>query len=54
MKDCPKTQTFIHKVVYNDISHVEPKNGTSTIKMISSPCDNPRAILVPKHLLTNH
>jgi hypothetical protein len=53
-KDCPKTQTFIHKVVYNDISHVEPKNDTSTIKMISSPCDNSHVILVPKHLLTNH
>jgi hypothetical protein len=53
-KDCPKTQTFIHMVVNDDISHVRPKNDTSTIKMISSPCDSPRAIWVPKHLLTNH
>jgi hypothetical protein len=43
-KDCPKTQTLIHKVVNNDISHVEPKNDTSTIKMISSPCDSSHAI----------
>jgi hypothetical protein len=52
-KDYLKTQTFIHKVVTN-ISHVEPKNDTSTIKMISSPCDSPHAIWVPKQLLTNH
>jgi hypothetical protein len=58
-KDCPKTQTFIHKVI-NNISLVEPKNvvepknETSTIKMISSPCDSPRAIWVPKRLLTKH
>jgi hypothetical protein len=51
-KDCPKTQTFIHKVVNNNISHVELKNDTSTIKMISLPCDSPCAIWVPKHLLT--
>jgi hypothetical protein len=30
------------------------KNDTSTIKMISSPCDSPHDIWVPKHLLTNH
>jgi hypothetical protein len=53
-KNCPKTQTFIHKVVSDDISHVRPKNHTSTIKMISSPCDSPHAIWVPKHWLTNH
>jgi hypothetical protein len=52
-KDCPKTQTFIHKVV-NNISHMEPKNDPSTIKMISLPCDSACAIWVPKHLLTNH
>jgi hypothetical protein len=52
-KDCRNTQSFIHKVV-NNMSLVEPKNDTSTIKMISSPCDSPRAIWVPKHLLTNH
>jgi hypothetical protein len=52
-KYCPKTQTFIHKVVNNNISHMESKNDTSTIKMISSPCNIPRAIWVPKHLLTN-
>jgi hypothetical protein len=52
-KDCPKTQTFIHKVVNNNISHIESMNDTSTIKMISSPCNGPRAIWVPKHLLTN-
>jgi hypothetical protein len=33
---------------------MEPKNDTNTIKMISSPCDSSRAILVPKLLLTNH
>jgi hypothetical protein len=53
-KDCPKTQTIIHKVANNNISHVEPKNDTSTIKMISSSCDSPHAIWIPKHLLTNH
>jgi hypothetical protein len=52
-KDCPKTQTFIHKVV-NNISHAEPKNDNGTIKMISSPCDSPHVIWVPKHLLSNH
>jgi hypothetical protein len=39
-KNCPKTQTFIHNVV-NNVSHVEPKNDTSTIMMINSPCDSP-------------
>jgi hypothetical protein len=53
-KNCPKTQTFIHKVVKFNISHVEPKNDTSITKMISSSCNSPRAIWVPKHLLTNH
>jgi hypothetical protein len=53
-KHCPKTQTFIHKVVNDNISHVEPKNNTSTIKMISSPYDSPHTIGVLKHLLTNH
>jgi hypothetical protein len=52
-KDCPKTQTFIPKVVNNYLSHGKPKNDTSTIKMISSPCNSPHAIWVPKHLLTN-
>jgi hypothetical protein len=52
-KDWPKSQTFIHKDVNNNISHVEPKYDTSTIKMISSPCDSPRAIWGQKHLLTN-
>jgi phosphatidylethanolamine-binding protein (PEBP) family uncharacterized protein len=52
-KDCPKSQTFIHKVV-NNISHVKSKNDTSTMKMISSPYDSPCVIWVPKHLLTNH
>jgi hypothetical protein len=33
-KDCPKTQTFIHKIVNDNISHVEPKNDTSTIEMV--------------------
>jgi hypothetical protein len=52
--NCPKTQTFIHMVVKVNISHVEPKNDTSNTKMISSSCNSPRAIWVPKHLLTNH
>jgi hypothetical protein len=53
-KNYPKTQTFIHKVVKVNISHVELKNDTSITKMISSSCNSPRAIWVPKHLLTNH
>jgi hypothetical protein len=52
-KDCPKTQTFIHKVINENISHMGLKNDTSTIKVISSPCNSPCAIWVPKHLLTN-
>jgi hypothetical protein len=52
-KDCPKTQTFIHKVVNDSIPLLGPKNGTSTIKVISSPYDSLHAIWVPKHLLTN-
>jgi hypothetical protein len=53
-KDCPKTQSFIHKVVNANISYSGPKNDTSTIKVINSPYDSPHGILVPKHLLTNH
>jgi hypothetical protein len=53
-KDCPKTQTFIHKIVNDNITHLGPKIDTSTIKVISSPCDSHRSIWVPKHLLTNH
>jgi hypothetical protein len=53
-KDCPKTQTFILKVLNANIPHLGPKHITSTIKVISSPYDNPRGIWVPKHLLTNH
>jgi hypothetical protein len=53
-KDCPKTQSFIHKVVKANISHLGPKNNISTIKVISSSYDSPRDICVPKHLLTNH
>jgi hypothetical protein len=32
---------------------MESKNDTNTIKMISLPCNIPRAIWVPKYLLTN-
>jgi hypothetical protein len=53
-KNYPKTQTFIHKVVKVNISHIEPKNDTSITKMISSSCNNPHAICVSKHFLTNH
>jgi hypothetical protein len=53
-KDCPKSQIFIHNIVNDNISHVKPKNDTSTIKVISSPYHSPRAIWIPKHLLTNH
>jgi hypothetical protein len=35
-KDCPKTQTFIHKVVNDNIPHVGLNNDTSTTKVISS------------------
>jgi hypothetical protein len=53
-KDCPKTQTFIHKIVNDNITHLRPKIDTSTIKVVSSPCDSHHGIWVPKHLLTNH
>jgi hypothetical protein len=53
-KNYPKTQTFIHKFVKVNISHVELKNDISIIKMISSSCNSPCVISVPKHLLTNH
>ncbi len=53
-EDYPKTQTFIHMIVNDNISYTKPKNDTSTIKMISSSYDSPHAIWVPKHLLTNH
>jgi hypothetical protein len=53
-KSCHKTQTFIHKIVKVNISHVEPKNDTSITKMISSSCNSQHVIWVPKHLLTNH
>jgi hypothetical protein len=52
-KDCPKTQTFIHKVANDNIPHMGPKNDTTTIKVISSSYDSPHAIWVPEHLLTN-
>jgi hypothetical protein len=52
-KDCPKTQSFIHRVVKVNISHLGPKNDTSTIKVISSSYDSPCGIWVPKHLMTN-
>jgi hypothetical protein len=53
-KDCLKIQTFIHKIVNDNITHFGPKIDTSTVKVVSSPCDSHRCILVPKHLLTNH
>jgi hypothetical protein len=53
-KDYPKTQIFIHKIVNDNITHLGPKIDTSTIKVISSPCDSHHSIWVPKHLLTNH
>jgi hypothetical protein len=53
-KNYPKIQTFICKVVNDNIPHVGPKNGTSTIKVISSPYNSLRVIWVTKHLLTNH
>jgi hypothetical protein len=53
-KDYPKTQIFIHKIVNDNITHLGPKIDTSTTKIISSSCNSPQAIWVPKHLLTNH
>jgi hypothetical protein len=53
-KNHPKTQTFIHKVVKVNISHIEPKNDSSITKMIISSYNSPRAIWLPKYLLTNH
>jgi uncharacterized protein with gpF-like domain len=52
-KDYPKTQSFIYNAIKANISHLRPKNDTSTIKLINSPCDSPRGIWVPKHLLAN-
>jgi hypothetical protein len=52
-KNCPKTQSFIHKIVNDNIIHLGPKIDTSTIKVVSSPCDSHHGIWVPKHLLTN-
>jgi hypothetical protein len=43
-KDYPKTQTFIHKLVKVNLSHVEFKNDTSITKMICSSCNSPHAI----------
>jgi hypothetical protein len=43
-KDCPKTQSFIYKVVNTNISHLRPKNNTSTVKVINAPYDSPRGI----------
>jgi hypothetical protein len=43
-KDCPKTQNFIYKIVNDNIIHLEPKINTSTIKVVSSPCDSHRGI----------
>jgi hypothetical protein len=53
-KNCAKTQIFIHKIVNDNITHLGPKIDTSTIKVVSSPCDSHHGIWVPKHLLTNH
>jgi hypothetical protein len=53
-KDCPKTQTFIYKIVNDNITHLGPKIDTSTVKVVSLPCDSHRGIWVSKHLLTNH
>jgi hypothetical protein len=53
-KDCPKTQTFSHKIVNDNITHLRPKIDTSTTKMINSSCNSHWAIWVTKHLLTNH
>jgi hypothetical protein len=53
-KDYPKIQTFINKIVNDNIPYLGPKIDTSTIKLVSSPCDSHCGIWVPKHLLTNH
>jgi hypothetical protein len=42
--NCPKTQTFIHKIVKVNLSNEKLKNDTSIIKMISSSCNSPCAI----------
>jgi hypothetical protein len=52
--DCPKTETFIHKVINDNIPHVGLNNDTSTTKVISSSDVSTCVIWVPKHLLTNH
>jgi hypothetical protein len=53
-KDCPKTQTFIHKIVNDNIPYLGPKIDAIIIKVVSSPCDSHRGIWIPKYLLTNH
>jgi hypothetical protein len=41
---CAKSQTFIYKVVDDNIPHLGLKIDTSTIKVISSPYNSPRDI----------
>jgi hypothetical protein len=53
-KDCPKTQTFIHKIINDNITHLGPKIDTSIINVVSSPCDSHHVIWAPKHLFTKH
>jgi hypothetical protein len=48
------TNVTLVKIVNDNITHLGPKINTSTIKVVSSPCDSHRGIWVPKHLLTNH
>jgi hypothetical protein len=43
-KDCLKIQTFIQKIVNDNTPHLGPKIDTSTIKVVSSPCDSHRGI----------
>jgi hypothetical protein len=42
--DCPKTQTFIHKIVNDNITQLESKNDTSITKIISSSCNSTHVI----------
>jgi hypothetical protein len=53
-QDCPKGNKSKSKVVNSTSDvHGKTKIGYEARKVISSPCTSPKAILVPKFLLTN-
>jgi hypothetical protein len=53
-QNCPKGNKYEPKVVSSTSNvQVKTKIGYDTRKVISSPCTSPKAIWVPKFLLTN-